>query len=244
VDQGSRFWFEVPAVIEEGDVPAALESQADALISGYDGPRRRVLVVDDVPVNREVVREMLTPLGFIVDMAADGAGALAAIARARPDFVLLDLRMAPMTGKETIERLRADVATRDLKVVAFSASTIGFTRADALRLGCDDYLSKPFREEELLVLIERHLGLQWRRAAGSEAQVAAPTVEHPTPAQAAELLALARQGDAAGLRESLQRMLAANPGLDDFAARIGELAARFQMQEIRNRLEALLNDAK
>jgi CheY-like chemotaxis protein len=187
---------------------------------------------------------MLTPLGFIVDMAADGAGALAAIARARPDFVLLDLRMAPMTGKETIERLRADVATRDLKVVAFSASTIGFTRADALRLGCDDYLSKPFREEELLVLIERHLGLQWRRAAGSEAQVAAPTVEHPTPAQAAELLALARQGDAAGLRESLQRMLAANPGLDDFAARIGELAARFQMQEIRNRLEALLNDAK
>ena len=147
-----------------------------------------------------------------------------------------------MDGKETIDRLRAGPATRDLKVVAFSASTIGFTRADALRLGCDDYLSKPFREEELLALLKRHLGLKWQRAARSVP--AAVESADPTPDQAEKLLAHARRGDAVVLIEELKGMVATNPELGAFAAEIGELAARYQMQEIRNRLERLMNDAE
>jgi hypothetical protein len=67
--------------------------------------------------------------------------------------------------------------------------------------------------------------------------------ERPSPAQVAELLAFARRGDAAALRESLQSMVTANPGLEAFATGMEELAVRFQMQEIRHRLERLMNDA-
>jgi CheY-like chemotaxis protein len=243
VGKGSRFWFDVPVVLGAGVAPAALASTEGAPITGYGGPRRRVLVVDDVPVNREVVKEMLAPLGFDVDSAADGASAIERIGVARPDLVLMDLRMTPMRGEEAVARLRADVSTRDLKIVAFSASTIGFTRTDALRLGCDDYLSKPFREEELFVILERQLALEWVRAADVVAPAGELSGERPSHAQVAELLASARQGDAAALRVSLKTMVAANPGLGAFATGIEELAVRFQMQEIRHRLERLMNDA-
>jgi signal transduction histidine kinase/ActR/RegA family two-component response regulator len=237
VGRGSRFWFEieVPAAGGEGAMAGAATS-----VSGYTGARRRVLVVDDVPVNREVVREMLEPLGFEVDAAADGPAALASVERARPDLVLMDLRMEPMSGAEVVQRLRAVEAWRGLRIVSFSASALGFTRDDAVRIGCDDHLPKPFREAELLGLLERQLALEWIRGANAT-PVAAPGVDVPQPdrAQAAELLGFARRGDANGLRQALARLRVTVPQLAAFAEEMESLVARYRMHDIRQRLEAL-----
>ncbi|MFW6354959.1 MAG: ATP-binding protein, partial [Verrucomicrobiota bacterium] len=148
VGEGSRFWFELPAPVVDEAVAAPRAGEA-AEISGYLGPRRRLLVVDDVALDREVVRELLEPLGFAIDEAAEGGAALESIVRRRPDLVFLDMRMAPMDGAETVRRLRALPAGKDLPVVAYSASALNFTREDARALGCDDFVAKPFRWEEL-----------------------------------------------------------------------------------------------
>src|SRR5690606_25005345 len=75
-------------------------------ITGYHGRRRRVLVVDDVAINRNVLRELLAPIGFEITEAASGADALAIVPQIQPDLVLLDLRMPGMDGFELARRLR------------------------------------------------------------------------------------------------------------------------------------------
>ena len=237
--RGSRFWFEIPAHAIEASTAATAPGSSQLEVIGYEGARRRVLVVDDVPVNRDVIVELLMPLGFSVETAADGAAAIAAVRARPPDLVLMDLRMAPMSGVEAVKRLRADESLRGLRIVAFSASTIGFTSAQALEIGCDDLLSKPFREAELLSVLERQLRIQWRRGGPVTTGGSRPRGALPTISQAGAVVAAARRGDAATVREELGRLAAGDPSLREWTGDIEQLAERFQMQEIRRRLESL-----
>ncbi|HYP17939.1 MAG TPA: ATP-binding protein, partial [Opitutus sp.] len=142
---GSTFSFSVP--FEE--IPAEPSPSAPPLRMpvGYHGARRRLLVVDDVAVNRSVLAELLTPLGFEVADAASGDEALRQIPTVRPDVVFLDLRMPGMDGFELARRLRVVSAKgARLVLIAMSASVLSFNRDQALAAGCDDFLPKPFRE--------------------------------------------------------------------------------------------------
>jgi two-component system, OmpR family, response regulator MprA len=108
----------------------------------------RILVVDDdVPV-RESLRRSLTFNGYEVELAADGAQALAAIAAHRPDAAVLDVMMPRLDGLETCRRLRA--AGDDLPVLVLTARDAVADRVAGLDAGADDYLPKPFALEELL----------------------------------------------------------------------------------------------
>jgi signal transduction histidine kinase/CheY-like chemotaxis protein len=240
--KGSRFRFDV-RLPEAASVSAPALVRADRAhpIRGYTGERRRVLVVDDVPTNREIVREMLEPLGFVVSTASDGGAALAAVERVHPDLVLMDLRMTPMSGVEAVARLRGDERWGGMKIVSFSASTIGFSREDAARMGCDDHLAKPFREEDLLALLQRHLGLEWVREAAGD--IGATARIEPSADRVRELLGHARRGDATGLRRHLRRLADSEPRFEGFVAEMEALANSYRMQEIRNRLEKIVRDA-
>ena len=105
------------------------------------GPR--VLVVDDNALNVELVAFVLGAGGFEVDSAADAGLALARIATAPPDLILMDIQMPGMDGLELTRRLKAEPSTRRIVVVAFTAYAM---KGDAARMrdaGCDGYLSKP-----------------------------------------------------------------------------------------------------
>ena len=231
--RGSRFWFDVPLEVA-GE--AAGRGDLEVLVTGYSGPRRRVLVVDDVAINRSIVREMLDPLGFTVAEAPGGDECLLAVEKAAPDLILLDLRMAPMSGAEVVRRLRASEAGRTIKVVSFSASTMGFTREDAHAIGCDDYLPKPFREEELLEVLQRQLDLTWERKIPTDASDGHAL---PDAAEARQLLAYARRGDATGLRTALKKLAKARPEVRGFVEELDRIAAGYRMREVRTRLEKL-----
>jgi CheY-like chemotaxis protein len=182
---------------------------------------------------------MLSPLGFDVDSAADGTAAIEAVRAKAPDLVLMDLRMEPMSGVEAVRRLRADTSLRGLKIVAFSASTIGFTREQALEIGCDDLLSKPFREADLFALLERQLRIRWRRAQSAPDRTTGASSVLPTTEQAEAVFEAARRGDATAVREELGRLADGDPALREWTRDIEGLAAQFRMQEIRRRLAAL-----
>ena len=117
----------------------------------------RILVVDDERDNRELLEIILTHEGFVVETAADGPAALAAVAREAPDLVLLDVMMPGMTGYQVAERLKADPATRGVPLVMVSALYDRDSRALALKAGAEDFFAKPMPGAELCGRVRYHL---------------------------------------------------------------------------------------
>ena len=124
-----------------------------------DGAPRRVLYVEDNPVNAELMRGLLQLQPTVeLQVAEDGATALALTARWQPQLLLMDLDLPDMSGIEVLRRLRADPATAATPCLAVSAFALGPEIQHALDQGCAAYLTKPFAADELLTLIERHTG--------------------------------------------------------------------------------------
>ena len=114
---------------------------------------RHILVVDDEREIREVLSETLVDEGFIVASAADGAQALRAIERDRPDLVLLDMRMPVVNGWEFARLLRE----RDVQLPIVVMTAAQNARSWAKEIGANGYLAKPFDLEVLLSTIEKTL---------------------------------------------------------------------------------------
>jgi two-component system response regulator MprA len=126
----------------------------------------RILVVDDDQAVREALRRSLTYNGYAVELAADGAEALAKIAVGHPDAVVLDVMMPRVDGLETCRRLRA--AGDEVPVLVLTARDSVADRVAGLDAGADDYLPKPFALEELLARL-RALLRRTRRVEGEAA---------------------------------------------------------------------------
>ena len=242
---GSRFTFAVP-LPPSGESTAASRVQR---ICGYQGPRRSVLVVDDLEINRRLLREFLEPLGFEVTEADSGAAALALPALTRMELVLLDLRMPGMDGFELNRRLRALPGFK-ARVVATSASVLGFNRDDAIRAGADEFLPKPFHEEQLYRVLQEQLSLEWRYAepapAVPPATPSAAMTHEPAPVQVTPpesvlvpLRAAANRGDIVALRAELAALRTQHPQFAAFATELEVLAAGYRMAALRERLEGL-----
>jgi PAS domain S-box-containing protein len=232
---GSRFWFELPLPVA-AEAPARIAPTRRVL--GYEGPRRRLLIVDDHAANRAVMQAMLEPLGFDLATAADGAEAVARAAAWSPDLVLMDLRLpGAIDGLEATRRIRAARSARH--VVAVSASAYDIDRRECLAAGCNDFLAKPFREEELWQVIGTALRLTWRLGP-DDAESRTPFVylsKVPDPPELDALHELTRRGDIIGLRARIEALATADPELAPFAQNVLELAGRFKMKAIRQLLE-------
>jgi signal transduction histidine kinase/DNA-binding NarL/FixJ family response regulator len=239
-----RFTLALPVIASETSEAPSPARQ----ITGYAGPRRRLLVVDDVDTNRHVLRDLLVPLGFELDEAADGPAALRTVAASPPDLVFLDLRMPGMDGFELARRLRALTAARPLKLIAMSASVLAFNRADAFAAGCDDFLPKPFRESDLLARIGLALRLEWTGPAASPPPAATPArsdsrtpfaLTTTIPVQELEtLLSIARRGEITALRQGLE-MYRGDPLADALLV----LAKSYRMERIRELLHERVGTA-
>jgi CheY-like chemotaxis protein len=116
-----------------------------------------ILICDDYEDNRELLRLMLMTDGHAIREARDGRECVSMALADPPDLILVDLSMPELDGWGVLRELRSDERTRSVPCVAVSASaTAG--RDTALERGFSDYLSKPFRKQELLVMVSRLLG--------------------------------------------------------------------------------------
>jgi signal transduction histidine kinase/ligand-binding sensor domain-containing protein/FixJ family two-component response regulator len=147
--QGSRFFFAL-------DLPAsAALTEADAVVDWSHverlapGQTLKVLVVDDVAENRDILRHMLADMGAEVRMANDGQQALDVLASWLPDIVFLDIRMPVMDGVEALQRIRQHPDWHGVKVAAISASALEHERQGYLEAGFVDFIDKPFRFERI-----------------------------------------------------------------------------------------------
>jgi signal transduction histidine kinase/ActR/RegA family two-component response regulator len=155
---GSRFWFDVP--LQVVDAPSA-GAGGGHVATGYTGPRKTILVVDDVATNRALMRDLLGALDFRMLEADNGVSALRQMEQGVPDLVLLDMMMPDMDGIETMRRLRADARTAHTPVLMISASSTMEEEERSLEVGANAFLSKPVDEQALLREIRAQLKLEW-----------------------------------------------------------------------------------
>lgn len=120
----------------------------------------RVLIVDDTAANRELMARTLGPLGHDLEFAADGRAALACIAAAPVDLVLLDLVMPGLDGFGVLEQLKAGPRTRMIPVIVVTASGERASRLRAIALGADDFATQPLDTVELKARVQALLRLK------------------------------------------------------------------------------------
>ena len=149
---GSTFTFTY--VAERGANAAPATPRASVLVA-CDAAQRKVLIVDDLEINRDILAVFLSDIGFETRTATDGASALALHAEWQPDLVLIDLRMSGMGGLEAIRRMRA--AGSSAAIGALSASALDEDAQLARAFGADFFLRKPFEHSELQDRISRVL---------------------------------------------------------------------------------------
>jgi two-component system phosphate regulon response regulator PhoB len=117
------------------------------------GAGERVLVVDDEPDITALVAYHLAKAGFRVSTAATGIDALTAVNEQRPSLIVLDRMLPGMTGDEVLATVRASSSTRDIPVLMLTAKRQEMDRIRGLSLGADDYLTKPFSTQELVLRV-------------------------------------------------------------------------------------------
>ena len=120
----------------------------------------RILIVDDEPRNRELLKVMLAPEGFVLTTAASGEEALAVVAEQPPDLILLDVMMPGMDGYEVALRIKSEVSTNSIPVVMVTALDDHNARVLGLGAGAEDFLTKPVDRAELSVRVRNLLRLK------------------------------------------------------------------------------------
>ncbi|MDE2368949.1 MAG: response regulator [Burkholderiales bacterium] len=157
---GSRFWFTVrlkkgAARADAAPPPGATDAEKQ-LRQRHAG--RRVLIVDDEPINREVARMILDEAGLHVDMANDGAEAVAMAASTAYALILMDMQMPHVDGLEATRQLRLISAYRYTPIIAITANAFNEDRSRCLEAGMNDFLAKPFAVDSLCRVVLKSLG--------------------------------------------------------------------------------------
>jgi len=235
--QGSQFSFQVDLEISEEWVSRAAVSEQGKII-GYQGEQKKILVVDDLPLNRTVLYEILTPLGFAILEANNGREGLEKLADLAPDLVMTDIMMPEMDGYEFARRIRESYS-KDLPVLAVSASVSVGDQNLAIAAGCDEFLDKPLDMEKLFNTLRRYLNLQWIYEEQAKAANSNPSpMVVPKPEDLQPLYKALRIGDIDAIEETAHRLKQEESQYEAFSDRLLQLAAEFDERGILKLLDS------
>ncbi|WP_392535640.1 PAS domain S-box protein [Nostoc sp. C117] len=174
VGEGSRFAFDIQIGLAVATEVQIKQTRRQVLSLVPDREEYRILVVDDAADSRLVLRKILTSIGFVVQEAANGEEAIALWQQWQPHLILMDMRMPIMDGYEATRIIKArEEHDKELPnvpctmlhthtiIIALTAHAFEEQREAMSEAGCDDFINKPFREEELLEKLSEHLGVQY-----------------------------------------------------------------------------------
>jgi two-component system, cell cycle response regulator DivK len=118
---------------------------------------KRILVVEDQPDNRQIIRDMLAPTDYEITEAENGEEALAAITKQRPDLILMGIQLPTMDGYEVTRKIKANPALRSIPIIAVTSHALNGEEQTARVAGCDDYVLEPYSPRQLLAKVCQYL---------------------------------------------------------------------------------------
>ena len=232
--EGSTFWFELDLPIVASK---PVETRAPS-VTGYEGPRKKILVVDDIAENRAVVIDMLSQIGFEMSEAENGQKGLEKAQALQPDLILMDLFMPDMDGLEVTRRLRELPAFKNVPIIAISASVAVADQKKSLMAGVNAFLSKPVDYGSLLAQIATLLHLTFtyespQAEPALEGKDAGPIMVPPEDAIEA-LYHLARLGNMQDILRWANHLDALDKRYQPFANQLRVLAKGYQSKAVLN----------
>jgi PAS domain S-box-containing protein len=247
---GSTFHFTIQALLAEGGEMQSSQRQVIGLEPGQ--PSYRILIVEDKLENRQLLVELLRPIGFEVQEATNGQEAIEQWQAWSPHLICLDLRMPVLDGYQVAQQIRAQQQNYEAPtvIIAITGSAFEKNRHYALAVGCDDFVRKPFRAETIFEKIAQHLGTRYRYAAEPESlSINATSVFKPSAiididhlnqmslTWRTQLHQAARRVDAEAIRELVAQIPESQAVL---AEALTHLIDQFQFEEIVARTECPL----
>jgi len=159
--EGSLFKFFISVVLAKAD---DIEKQTRSPRIVGLSPKQavpRILIVEDIRENRLLLRKTLLKVGFEIQEAVNGQEAITAFEQWHPALICMDMRMPVLDGYEATQRIKNSATGKKTMIIALTASIFKEKKAKVMAAGCDDFLRKPYREDELLAMIGEHLNLEY-----------------------------------------------------------------------------------
>ncbi|MGA2054585.1 MAG: ATP-binding protein [Bradyrhizobium sp.] len=236
---GTGSTFRVKLLLSEVANPKQI-APVDATPSGYHGARKTILITDDDPIQRDLLREVLAPLGFILLSAPDGPGCLALAQHCRPELFLLDISMAGMDGWTVAETLRAG-GHHQARILMVSASALEAHGTPLAQPFHDGYLMKPIDIPRLLELIRQLLKIEWQY---DDKQIAVPKWQpgrglRPPAIHVEELISLGQLGYIRAIQVKLDEIGTDYPEHRDFVSEMRSMVDRFDLDRYMATLKTI-----
>ncbi|WP_293317519.1 hybrid sensor histidine kinase/response regulator [Microcoleus sp. PH2017_15_JOR_U_A] len=239
--RGSIFWFELDLLAV--DSPEINKKYSQKFIKGFNGTNKKLLVVDDQWENRSVLIHLLEPLGFEIIEATDGQDCLNKALEFQPDCILIDLVMPVMDGFEAMRQIRKLPLFKNVVAIGTSASIMAVEKQGSLAAGCNAFLPKPIRAEELLNCLQVHLELEWiyenledenyeSEDSDNQSKIPDEKIIPPPAEEIAVLFELAMMGDLGGIQKQAEKLAKINAKYVSFASHLNQLAKNFEEAKI------------
>ena len=118
---------------------------------------KRILVIEDTEDNRQIIRDLLSSVGYELIEAMDGVSGVALAQKERPDLILMDIQLPEIDGYEATRRIRAIPELAKVPIIAVTSYALSGDEAKTREAGCDGYVAKPFSPRQLLAKIREFL---------------------------------------------------------------------------------------
>ncbi len=240
--KGSIFSFDLDLPLALNWAETSRVAQQGTII-GFEGQKRKILVVDDRWENRSILVNLLEPIGFELVEAKNGAEGLEKAVEFQPDLIITDLVMPVMDGFEMLRRLRQIGGLKDVVAIASSASVFDIDQHKSLDAGANEFLPKPLQAEKLLEMLRSHMELTWvyeareplKKIVSSPAKtLSSEEIIPPSSDILMQLYELAKKGDIDEIVETANQLKQSQPESIPFAQKLVELAENFQVKQIQN----------
>ncbi len=240
--KGSIFSFDLDLPLALNWAETSRVAQQGTII-GFEGQKRKILVVDDRWENRSILVNLLEPIGFELVEAKNGAEGLEKAVEFQPDLIITDLVMPVMDGFEMLRRLRQIGGLKDVVAIASSASVFDIDQHKSLDAGANEFLPKPLQAEKLLEMLRSHMELTWvyeareplKKIVSSPAKtLSSEEIIPPSSDILMQLYELAKKGDLDEIVETANQLKQSQPESIPFAQKLVELAENFQVKQIQN----------
>ena len=236
---GSVFEFELEVL----DAKPLSKPILNGKIVGYRGKKQKILVVDDLKMNRLVLLNLLSRLGFEVIEAGDGQEGLKKAMQLQPDLAIVDSLMPIMDGFEMMRCLRQSPQFKNVAIIASSADVFETDINKNLKAGADAFLPKPVQLERLLELLGKHLQLEWiyqlDDSVNDSVFMPHTQIVPPDPKMLTQLHSFAKKGDLDAVFKEVTQ-LNQTEAMRPFAQSVLQFVENFQVKKLQKFIELYL----
>ena len=161
VGQGTNFKFDIKVIAVNADDIESPKPTRNVIALEPNQHPYRILIVDDKPLNRQLLIKLLNPLGFELKEATNGQKAIEIWDSWEPHLIWMDMRMPVMDGYEATQYIKGTIKGQATAIIALTASVLEEERAVILSAGCDAFMRKPFREADIFDAMHKHIGVRY-----------------------------------------------------------------------------------